>query len=95
MFLKILTNKALIGFTSADESSLHTVVLILFSYSIAEYIEEKKPLGGLLLLLPQVFNPQNIDSKDEAGHDSAVGIIKGVLLELERLLVHANIPVSE
>lgn len=59
---------------------------------IKEYIEEKKPLGGLLLLLPQVFNPQNIDSKDEAGHDSAVGIIKGVLLELERLLVHANIP---
>ncbi|KAH6793639.1 M28 Zn-peptidase nicastrin [Perilla frutescens var. hirtella] len=59
---------------------------------IREYIEEKKPLGGLLLLLPQVFNPQNIDSKDEAGHDSSVGIIKELLLELERLLVHGNIP---
>ncbi|KAH6789775.1 M28 Zn-peptidase nicastrin [Perilla frutescens var. frutescens] len=59
---------------------------------IREYIEDKKPLGGLLLLLPQVFNPQNIDSKDEAGHDSSVGIIKELLLELERLLVHGNIP---
>ena len=47
-----------------------------------------------MLLLPQVFNPQNIDSEDEAGYDSSAGINK-VLLELERLLIHANIPVSE
>lgn len=64
-------------------------------FFIAEYIEEEKPLGGLLLLLPQVFNSQNTDSEDESGHDSSKAVIKEVLLELERLLIHANIPVSE
>ncbi|XP_047938910.1 nicalin-1-like [Salvia hispanica] len=58
---------------------------------IREYIEEKKPLGGLLLLLPQVLNPQMLGGKDEAGHAPAVGI-KEVLLDLERLLIHASIP---
>ncbi|KAL8496322.1 hypothetical protein ACS0TY_020149 [Phlomoides rotata] len=59
---------------------------------IKEYIGEEKPLGGLLLLLPQVFNSQNnASSKDESGHDSSKATIKEVLLELERLLIHANI----
>lgn len=63
---------------------------------MAEYIGEEKPLGGLLLLLPQVFDSQNTDSsKDESGHDSAKETIKEVLLELERFLIHANIPVSD
>ncbi|GFP92272.1 nicalin [Phtheirospermum japonicum] len=59
---------------------------------IREYIGQSKPLGGLLLLLPQVFNPLNIDSEDKSDHDSAHDIIKEVLPELEQLLIHANIP---
>ncbi|KAK6163560.1 hypothetical protein DH2020_000424 [Rehmannia glutinosa] len=59
---------------------------------IKEYIELRKPLGGLLLLLPPVFNPQNIDSAGISDHDSAKDIIKEDLRELEQLLIHANIP---
>ncbi|KAG6433113.1 hypothetical protein SASPL_104720 [Salvia splendens] len=82
--------------SSSAASDLSRTVLILPLRDlnltfIREYIEEKKPLGGLLVLLPQVFNPQNIDSVDDVGYDSSAGINK-VLLELERLLIHANIP---
>ncbi|KAK6163606.1 hypothetical protein DH2020_000470 [Rehmannia glutinosa] len=59
---------------------------------IKEYVELRKPLGGLLLLLPPVFNPQNIDSGGISDHDSAKDIIKEDLRELEQLLIHANIP---
>ncbi|KAL0389970.1 UNVERIFIED_CONTAM: Nicalin [Sesamum calycinum] len=59
---------------------------------IREYIGQKKPFGGLLLLLPQVFNPQNVDSGGGSDHDSATKVIKEVLVELEKLLLHANIP---
>lgn len=61
---------------------------------MTEYITQRKPLGGLLFLLPQIF-----DFKDKAAsrsedevHDK--GLMKTVLAELEKLLVHANIPVS-
>ncbi|KAK4409097.1 Nicalin-1 [Sesamum angolense] len=59
---------------------------------IREYIGQKKPFGGLLLLLPQVFNPKNVDSGGGSDHDSATKVIKEVLVELEKLLLHANIP---
>ncbi|XP_075484657.1 uncharacterized protein LOC142524515 [Primulina tabacum] len=58
---------------------------------IREYIEQRKPLGGLLLLLPPVFSPQNSGSEGHAGHDSEKGM-KEVLTELELVLVHTNIP---
>ncbi|KAL3828592.1 hypothetical protein ACJIZ3_017394 [Penstemon smallii] len=59
---------------------------------ITEYIEQKKPLGGLLLLLPPVFSPQNIDTGGGADHESAEDLVKEVLGELEQFLIHANIP---
>ncbi|KAL3850279.1 hypothetical protein ACJIZ3_012161 [Penstemon smallii] len=59
---------------------------------ITEYIGQKKPLGGLLLLLPPIFSPQNIETEDGAAEYSAKDLLKEVLNELERLLVHANIP---
>lgn len=61
---------------------------------IAEYIEQRKPLGGLLLLLPPVFSPQNIETGDGADVDSARDPVKEALGEVERVLIHANIPVS-
>ncbi|KAG8387470.1 hypothetical protein BUALT_Bualt02G0024600 [Buddleja alternifolia] len=59
---------------------------------IKEYIGQRKMLGGLLLLLPPALNPQNIDSEGGTDHDSAKDLVKEVLNELERLLIHANIP---
>ncbi|KAK4441308.1 Nicalin-1 [Sesamum alatum] len=59
---------------------------------IREYIGERKPLGGLLLLLPPVFSPEHTDIGGGADHDSAKDLVKEVLIEVERLLIHANIP---
>ncbi|PIN20721.1 putative aminopeptidases - M20/M25/M40 family [Handroanthus impetiginosus] len=59
---------------------------------IREYIGQRKPLGGLLLLLPPLFNPENVDSRGGSDHGSAEDVIKEVLIELEQLLINANIP---
>ncbi|PHT93996.1 hypothetical protein T459_01878 [Capsicum annuum] len=56
----------------------------------AEYIEQKKLLGGLLLLLPPKFSPGNIDST--FGADKDIASLRNKLLELEWLLMHSNIP---
>ncbi|CAA2969357.1 nicalin-1 [Olea europaea subsp. europaea] len=61
---------------------------------IKEYITHRKPLGGLLLLLPPAFS-LNSESVGGAHHDSAKDLMKEVLVELEQLLIHANTPVSE
>lgn len=60
---------------------------------IAEYIEQKKLLGGLLLLLPPKFRPENTGST--FGADEDIDSLRNKLVELEWLLTHSNIPVSE
>lgn len=60
----------------------------------ADYIDRKQPLGGLLFLLPQAFNSEGRESKQDADHNSEEESERDKLLLLERLLVHANIPVS-
>ncbi|KAH6774780.1 M28 Zn-peptidase nicastrin [Perilla frutescens var. frutescens] len=55
-----------------------------------EYIGQRRPLGGLLLLLPPDFSPQHANT--EGHHDSAKDLVKEILSEVERLLIHANIP---
>ena len=68
----------------------------------AEYIGQRKILGGLLLLLPSIFNPENVDNMGEADHSTYTGeadhtpaedVSRDILVELEQLLIHANIPV--
>ncbi|CAA0824315.1 Unknown protein [Striga hermonthica] len=59
--------------------------------SIRDYIEQRKPLGGLLLLLPQVSNPRHLDEVGGSDQDSA-HVIKDMIIKVERLLVHQNIP---
>ncbi|KAK8645454.1 hypothetical protein V6N13_119282 [Hibiscus sabdariffa] len=54
----------------------------------AEYINQKKPLGGLLFLLPEVFNSGNGGNKQVHEKEK----LKNLLAELERLLIHANLP---
>ncbi|XP_008784054.2 nicalin-like [Phoenix dactylifera] len=55
---------------------------------LREYIINNQPLGGLLLLLPQKVSNRivgEIKSKDD-------GLMRNILVELEQLLIHANIP---
>lgn len=55
---------------------------------VREYISQKKPLGGLLLLLPELFGLENGSGKQINGNE----VMKNVLIELEKLLVHSTVP---
>ncbi|MBA0864804.1 hypothetical protein Goshw_006348 [Gossypium schwendimanii] len=55
---------------------------------VREYINQKKPLGGLLFLLPDIFSFENGGNKQVHEKDK----LKNLLAELEQLLIHANIP---
>ncbi|XP_011043354.1 PREDICTED: nicalin-1-like [Populus euphratica] len=60
---------------------------------VKEYISQRKPLGGLLFLLPQMFNFENREAATESKYQiHEKELMKTVLVELERLLIHANIP---
>ncbi|PSR89846.1 Nicalin-1 like [Actinidia chinensis var. chinensis] len=58
---------------------------------IREYVVQRQPLGGLIFLLPRMFSPENKDSMG-GGDDFDKDLMKNILVELEQLLVHANIP---
>ncbi|XP_049352967.1 uncharacterized protein LOC125817474 [Solanum verrucosum] len=82
-------------FGSGSSSDLSRTVLILPVRElnltlITEYIEQKKLLGGLLLLLPPKFRPENTDST--FGADEDIDSLRNKLVELEWLLTHSNIP---
>lgn len=62
---------------------------------ISEYIEQKQPLGGLIFLLPRMFSPENKDVKYGGDEDPGKELMKNILVELERFLLYANIPVSK
>ncbi|TYI26009.1 hypothetical protein ES332_A05G086400v1 [Gossypium tomentosum] len=55
---------------------------------VREYINQKKPLGGLLFLLPDIFSFENGGNKQVHEKEQ----LKNLLAELEQLLIHANIP---
>ncbi|XVE59608.1 hypothetical protein DITRI_Ditri05aG0059600 [Diplodiscus trichospermus] len=55
---------------------------------LREYINQKKPLGGLLFLLPEIFRFENGGNKEIYEKEK----MKNKLAELEKLFVHANIP---
>lgn len=72
----------------------YLMLFFLQSYrTMTEYIGQKKPLGGLLLLLPRIFSAENKDNV-EGDRDSGKELIRNLLVELEQLLIHANIRVS-
>ncbi|KAG7019358.1 Nicalin-1 [Cucurbita argyrosperma subsp. argyrosperma] len=59
---------------------------------VKECISQRKRLGGLLILLPKILGsdgPKNDDFKCPQNGD---GMIKDLLVELERLLIHATLP---
>ncbi|AQK58015.1 hypothetical protein ZEAMMB73_Zm00001d052758 [Zea mays] len=67
-----------------SRSALVAPLLDLPLSFLREYLVEKKQLGGLLILLPT--NQGDKDSADDKGQ------VKGVLTELEKLLVHEQVP---
>lgn len=61
---------------------------------VAEFISQKKTLGGLLFLLPEMFRIENGDGGGTRDDVNGKGLMKNVLNELERLLIHVKMPVS-
>ena len=61
---------------------------------MADYIAQRQPLGGLLFLLPQMFSFENKDDMRSNHQNQGNDLLKNVVAELERLLIHANVPVS-
>lgn len=82
---------------SASNSDLsRTVVIIpirdLDLSVVQDYIDRKQPLGGLLFLLPQFLRSEKREDKEDSDHSSEEKAIRDKLAQLEKLLVHANIP---
>ncbi|KAH7561268.1 hypothetical protein JRO89_XS10G0203400 [Xanthoceras sorbifolium] len=59
---------------------------------VKEYIYRNQPLGGLLFLLPEMFRLENESGGGSSSEVQEIQLIKNVLLELERLLIHAKVP---
>lgn len=58
---------------------------------LADYISQKQSLGGLLILLPQTFRPGNVGGGSLNSENDG---FRKLLAQLEKILVHGNIPVS-
>lgn len=78
-----------------DHGYCHCCHFSKFLFPHTEYLGQKKVFGGLLFLLPPIFNPDNIDIADEANQLHEEAALRDILVELEQLLIHSNIPVSE
>ncbi|KAI4322448.1 hypothetical protein L6164_022142 [Bauhinia variegata] len=59
---------------------------------VKEYITERKPLGGLIFLLPQMFGFENQAGMRNNHQDNGKEPLKNVLSELEQILIHTNLP---
>ncbi|CAL2265229.1 unnamed protein product [Prunus armeniaca] len=59
---------------------------------VKEYITQNQPLGGLLFLLPQIFNIENRERAKSNHQTDGVELLKNDLAELEKLLIHSKIP---
>lgn len=94
--LSSLNHHAASSLTTPNADLSRAVVIMpirdLHLSSVKDYIDRKQPLGGLLFLLPQAFNSEGRESKQDADHNSEEESERDKLLLLERLLVHANIP---
>ncbi|KAJ7948025.1 Nicalin [Quillaja saponaria] len=59
---------------------------------VTEYIVQRRPLGGLLFLLPQLFNFENRDGTGSNLQNHGKEPLKNLLEELEQILIHTNLP---
>ncbi|KAJ9177898.1 hypothetical protein P3X46_009828 [Hevea brasiliensis] len=82
-------------FTPGADLSRTVVIIPIRELNITfvkEYITQRKPLGGLLFLLPQIFDFEDRGATVSEDQVHEKGLMKTVLAELEKLLIHANIP---
>ncbi|KAF0899554.1 hypothetical protein E2562_020760 [Oryza meyeriana var. granulata] len=70
-----------------SRSALVAPLLDLPLAFLREYLVEKKHLGGLLILLPKKLNDE-----DTVANNEGKGQVKGSLAELEKLLLHEEVP---
>ncbi|XP_038894419.1 nicalin-1 isoform X1 [Benincasa hispida] len=82
-------------FPSAADLSRSVLIIPLSELNITflqECISQKKRLGGLLVLLPKIFDSDGPENDDIKSPHNGEGMIKNLLVELERLLIHSTIP---
>ncbi|XP_009123309.1 nicalin-1 [Brassica rapa] len=88
-FSSLNHHAASLSFQHGADLSRSVLILPLRELDIAfvqDYISQKQSLGGLLILLPQTFRPGYI-----GGGETQDGL-RVLLAQLEKLLLHSNIP---
>uniref|UniRef100_A0A7N0UXC4 Nicalin n=1 Tax=Kalanchoe fedtschenkoi TaxID=63787 RepID=A0A7N0UXC4_KALFE len=59
---------------------------------VEDYVTQRRQLGGLLFLLPEVFSPVKKDATIGADQNFDMEKMKSLVDDLEQLLIHSNIP---
>jgi hypothetical protein len=93
-FSSLNHHAASLSFQRGADLSRSVLILPLRELDIAfvqDYISQKQSLGGLLILLPQTFRPGNVGGGSLSSENDG---FRSLLGQLEKLLVHGNIPVS-
>ncbi|KAG7564417.1 Nicastrin [Arabidopsis suecica] len=91
-FSSLNHHAASLSFQRGADLSRSVLILPLRELDIGfvqDYISQKQSLGGLLILLPQTFRPGNIGG---GGLSSENDGFRKLLAQLEKILVHGNIP---
>ncbi|KFK33877.1 hypothetical protein AALP_AA5G071800 [Arabis alpina] len=93
-FSSLNHHAASLSFQPGADLSRSVLILPLRELDIGfvqDYISQKQSLGGLLILLPQMFRPGNVGGGSNGLISETEGFRK-LLAQLEKLLVHGNIP---
>ncbi|KAL9831164.1 putative nicastrin, nicalin, EF-Hand 1, calcium-binding protein [Arabidopsis thaliana] len=91
-FSSLNHHAASLSFQRGADLSRSVLILPLRELDIAfvqDYISQKQSLGGLLILLPQTFRPGNVGGGSLSSENDG---FRSLLGQLEKLLVHGNVP---
>ncbi|VVB04885.1 unnamed protein product [Arabis nemorensis] len=91
-FSSLNHHAASLSFQPGADLSRSVLILPLRKLDIGfvqDYISQKQSLGGLLILLPQMFRPGNIGGSNLISETEG---FRKLLAQLEKLLVQGNIP---
>ncbi|XP_010503086.1 PREDICTED: nicalin-1 [Camelina sativa] len=91
-FSSLNHHAASLSFQRGADLSRSVLILPLRELDIGfvqDYISQKQSLGGLLILLPQTFRPGNVGGGSQSSENDG---FRNLLAQLEKLLVHGNIP---